>query len=98
MVRKKSVKLVEKEEEDREKEKETPLSSPSQTTSSSDGREYEVEDLSDRLDSSRRSRFNLIENELTRRKFSSQAVLDGIRVFSSEDSVIHPDNRSSLFL
>ncbi|WCJ25172.1 Potassium channel SKOR [Euphorbia peplus] len=60
--------------------------------------EYEVQDLRDRIKSSRGSRFNLIQNELglelssDRRKFSRQSVIDGIR-YVSTGLVIHPDNR-----
>ena len=75
-------------------------SSSSSSSLSSDAREYEVQDLRDRLKSSRGSRFDLIEKELglnsTWRKFSRLALLDGIRGLS-KDLVIHPDNRSCFF-
>ncbi|KAI5559498.1 hypothetical protein BDE02_17G115000 [Populus trichocarpa] len=67
--------------------------------------EYEVEDLKDRIKSSRGSRFNLIEKEFGlvnnngsssmtswRRKLSRESVINGIRYVSS-GFVIHPDNR-----
>ncbi|XP_022869416.1 potassium channel SKOR-like [Olea europaea var. sylvestris] len=58
--------------------------------------EYEVQDLRDRMKSSRGSRFNLIENELglelTRRRFSRQTVINGLKDLS-RGLVIHPDNR-----
>ncbi|XP_062150835.1 potassium channel SKOR-like [Alnus glutinosa] len=60
------------------------------------GEEYELEDVRDRIKSSRGSRFNLITNELgldsTRRKFSRESLLFGIRDLS-QGLVIHPDNR-----
>lgn len=63
--------------------------------SEEDGKEYELEDLRDRMKSSRGSRFNLIANELgletTRRKFSRENLLLGIRDLS-RGLVIHPDN------
>ncbi|KAI4388908.1 hypothetical protein MLD38_001196 [Melastoma candidum] len=62
------------------------------------GGEYEVQDLRDRIKSSRGSRFNLIANEfgLDRgggsggwgRKFSTESLINGIKCL-----VIHPDNR-----
>ena len=59
--------------------------------------EYEVEDLRDRIKSSRGSRFELIENELgldsTHRRFSRQSVINGLKDLS-QGLVIHPDNRS----
>ncbi|KAF2290497.1 hypothetical protein GH714_014131 [Hevea brasiliensis] len=60
-------------------------------------REYEVEDVRDRINSSRGSRFNLIENELglesgTRRKFSRESVINGIR-YVSTGLFIRPENR-----
>ncbi|XP_065850069.1 potassium channel SKOR-like [Euphorbia lathyris] len=60
--------------------------------------EYEVQDLRDRIKSSRGSRLNLIQNELgldsspNRRKFSRASVINGIR-YVSKGLVIHPDNR-----
>lgn len=58
--------------------------------------EYEVEDVRDKIESSRGSRFQLIENDLVgvdflrrRRKISRQSLLNGIK-----DFVIHPENRS----
>ncbi|OMO65584.1 hypothetical protein COLO4_31120 [Corchorus olitorius] len=62
--------------------------------------EYEVEELRDRMKSSRGSRFNLIANEFglaagrARRRFSRQTVIDGIKDLSRGVS-IHPDNRDS---
>lgn len=60
------------------------------------GEEYELDDVRDRIKSSRGSRFNLITNELgldsTRRKFSRESLLFGIRDLS-QGLVIHPDNR-----
>lgn len=60
------------------------------------GEEYELEDVRDRIKSSRGSRFNLITNELglesTRRKFSRESLLFGLRDLS-QGLVIHPDNR-----
>ncbi|KAJ4840877.1 hypothetical protein Tsubulata_010371 [Turnera subulata] len=70
-----------------------------ETTTSGD--EYEVQDLNDRIKSSRGSRFNLIENQFglvdrdaqgTRRRFSRESVINGIR-YISKGLVIHPDNR-----
>jgi len=71
-----------------------------------DGTEYEVQDLRDRIKSSRGSRFNLLENEFglvnntesslitnLRRKLSRESVVNGIR-YVSTGPVIHPDNRS----
>ncbi|KAH8511421.1 hypothetical protein H0E87_008837 [Populus deltoides] len=70
-----------------------------------DGTEYEVQDLRDRIKSSRGSRFNLLENEFglvnntesslitnLRRKLSRESVVNGIR-YVSTGPVIHPDNR-----
>lgn len=58
--------------------------------------EYEVHDLRDRIKSSRGSRFALIENELgldsTRRRFSRQSVINGLKDLS-QGLVIHPENR-----
>ncbi|OMO95506.1 hypothetical protein CCACVL1_05394 [Corchorus capsularis] len=60
--------------------------------------EYEVEELRDRMKSSRGSRFNLIANEFglaagrARRRFSRHTVIDGIKDLSRGVS-IHPDNR-----
>ncbi|KAK6127426.1 hypothetical protein DH2020_038815 [Rehmannia glutinosa] len=57
--------------------------------------EYMVEDLRDRIKSSRGSRFTLIENELgldpTHRRFSRQSVINGLKDLS-EGLFIHPDN------
>lgn len=71
-----------------------------------DDTEYEVQDLRDRIKSSRGSRFNLLENEFglvnntesslitnLRRKLSRESVINGIR-YVSTGPVIHPDNRS----
>lgn len=71
-----------------------------------DGTEYEVQDLRDRIKSSRGSRFNLLENEFglvnntesslitnLRRKLSRESVINGIR-YVSTGPAIHPDNRS----
>lgn len=70
-----------------------------------DGTEYEVQDLRDRIKSSRGSRFNLLENEFglvdntesslitnLRRKLSRESVINGIR-YVSTGPAIHPDNR-----
>ncbi|KAG6777349.1 hypothetical protein POTOM_017170 [Populus tomentosa] len=70
-----------------------------------DETEYEVQDLRDRIKSSRGSRFNLLENEFglvnntesslitnLRRKLSRESVINGIR-YVSTGPVIHPDNR-----
>ncbi|KAK4480078.1 hypothetical protein RD792_013135 [Penstemon davidsonii] len=58
--------------------------------------EYMVEDLRDIIESSRGSRFTLIENEFGldpgRRRFSRQSVINGIKDFS-RGFYIHPDNR-----
>lgn len=69
------------------------------SSSSSNGRggEYEVEDLRDRIKSSRGSRFALIENELgldsaNQRRFSRQSVINGLKDLS-RGMVIHPENR-----
>jgi hypothetical protein len=69
----------------------TPCSRSSSTLSSSeDEGEYEVQDLRDRLKSSRGSMFNLIEKELGLkigwRKFSRGALFH-------ESVIINPDNR-----
>ncbi|XP_048422336.1 potassium channel SKOR [Pyrus x bretschneideri] len=61
--------------------------------------EYEVQDLRDRIKSSRGSQFDLIKNELGlgdgsstwRRRFSRQSLIDGVRGLS-KGLVIHPDN------
>ncbi|KAL1540741.1 potassium channel SKOR-like isoform X2 [Salvia divinorum] len=57
-----------------------------------DGEEYEVEDLRERIQSSRGSRLTLVENELemdlTRRRFSRHNVINGLKGL-----FIHPDNR-----
>ncbi|KAJ7964450.1 Potassium channel SKOR [Quillaja saponaria] len=70
--------------------------SSSSSTSLDDDKEYEVDEIRDRIKASRGSRFNLIENELglelTRRKFSRQSVINGIKDLS-KDLLIHPDNR-----
>lgn len=60
--------------------------------------EYEVEDIHDGgLRSPRGSRFTLLANELgldaTRRRFSKQSLLNGLKELSNGLSVIHPDNR-----
>ncbi|KAF2295542.1 hypothetical protein GH714_033164 [Hevea brasiliensis] len=60
-------------------------------------RVYEIEDVRDGINSSQGSRFNLIENELglesgTRRKFSRQSVINGVR-YVSKGVFIHPENR-----
>ena len=61
-------------------------------SSSHGGEEYEVEDLRERIQSSRGSRLTLVENELemnsTRRRFSRHNLINGFR-----DLFIHPDNR-----
>ena len=57
--------------------------------------EYELQDINDRIKSSRGSRFNLIINELRLepfRRFSRESVVNGIRGLS-KGFVIHPDNR-----
>ncbi|XP_070660809.1 potassium channel SKOR isoform X2 [Malus domestica] len=62
--------------------------------------EYEVQDLRERIKSSRGSQFDLIKNELGlgdgssiwRRRFSRQSLIDGVRGLS-KGLVIHPDNR-----
>lgn len=60
----------------------------------SDG-EYELQDIRDRIKSSRGSRFNLMANEFgfasTIRKFSRENVINGIKDLS-KGCVIHPDN------
>ncbi|KAF4365931.1 hypothetical protein G4B88_007875 [Cannabis sativa] len=67
-------------------------------TSSSDGdeEEFELQDIRDRIKSSRGSRFNLIANEFglasAIKKFSRENVMNGIRDLSN-GVVIHPDNR-----
>ncbi|KAK6285069.1 hypothetical protein POUND7_004021 [Theobroma cacao] len=59
--------------------------------------DYEVEELRDRIQSSRGSRFDLIANEFGlapargRRKFSRRTVIDGIK--DLRGLAIHPDNR-----
>ncbi|KAJ4706267.1 Potassium channel SKOR [Melia azedarach] len=59
----------------------------------SDGEEeYEVEDLKERLRSSRASRFNLIANQFGLLHSNSQSVFTGIKHLS-KGFVIHPDNR-----
>ncbi|XP_016652279.1 PREDICTED: potassium channel KOR1-like [Prunus mume] len=60
--------------------------------------EYEVQDIKDRIKSSRGSRFNLITNELgldddsssILRRFSRQSLINGVKGLSH--GVIHPDN------
>ncbi|EXC20599.1 Potassium channel SKOR [Morus notabilis] len=70
----------------------------SSSSSSSEGEEeYELQDIRDRIKSSRGSRFNLIENELglastIRSKFSRGNVINGIKDLS-KDLVIYPDNK-----
>ncbi|KAG8662536.1 potassium channel GORK isoform X2 [Manihot esculenta] len=59
--------------------------------------EYEIEDVSDAIDSYRGSGFNHIENELgleagARRKFSRDSVINGIR-YVSRGLFIHPESR-----
>lgn len=61
------------------------------------GEEYMVEDLRERMHSSRASRLNLIENELeldsTQRRFiSRRRVINGLKDLSLY-WFIHPDNR-----
>lgn len=70
--------------------------------------EYEVQDLRERIKSSRGSRFDLIANELglagssgassTRRRMryylSRESVINGVKGLSKGIGVIHPDNRS----
>ncbi|XP_031115860.1 potassium channel SKOR-like [Ipomoea triloba] len=57
--------------------------------------EYEVVDLRDKINSTRGSRFKLMENELglesIRRKFSRQIVINGLKDLS-QGLVIHPEN------
>ncbi|KAL3525038.1 hypothetical protein ACH5RR_013410 [Cinchona calisaya] len=62
------------------------------------GGEYKVEDLREKIKSSRGSRFELIENELgldsaIRRRFSRQSVINGLKDLSRGFVVIHPENR-----
>ncbi|KAF4355706.1 hypothetical protein F8388_001064 [Cannabis sativa] len=70
-------------------------------SSSSDGdeEEFELQDIRDRIKSSRGSRFNLIANEFglasAIKKFSRENVMNGIRDLSN-GVVIHPDNRYSI--
>ncbi|CAL5371559.1 unnamed protein product [Camellia sinensis] len=58
--------------------------------------EYEVDDVNDRMESSRGSRFNLLNRELeldyARRMFSRENVIKGIKDLS-KGLAIHPDNR-----
>ncbi|KAF8370220.1 hypothetical protein HHK36_031751 [Tetracentron sinense] len=58
--------------------------------------EFEVEELRDRIESSRGSRFTLLTNELglesTRRGLGRERVINGIKGLS-QTFVIHPDNR-----
>ncbi|KAH0711313.1 hypothetical protein KY289_007272 [Solanum tuberosum] len=62
--------------------------------------EYEIEDMRDKMESSRGSRFKLIENDLVgvdllsrrRRKISRESLLNGLKDLS-QGFVIHPDNR-----
>ncbi|GAU43154.1 hypothetical protein TSUD_246940 [Trifolium subterraneum] len=71
----------------------TPRSSSSTPSSTTDESKYEVQDLRDRLKSTRGSMFNLIEKELGLkigwRKLSRQADL------FHESVIIDPDNRIS---
>ncbi|XP_062107641.1 potassium channel SKOR isoform X2 [Humulus lupulus] len=64
--------------------------------SSSDEGEFELQDIRDRITSSRGSRFNLIANEFglasAIRKFSRENVINGFKDLS-KGVVIHPDNR-----
>ena len=64
--------------------------------SSSDEGEFQLEDIRDRITSSRGSRFNLIANEFglasAIRKFSRENVINGFKDLSN-GVVIHPDNR-----
>ncbi|KAH6837532.1 STELAR K+ outward rectifier [Perilla frutescens var. hirtella] len=61
-----------------------------------DGGEYVVEDLKERMHSSRGSRLTLIESELelesAQRRFSRQNVINGLKDLS-QGFFIHPDNR-----
>ncbi|KAG2715218.1 hypothetical protein I3843_03G069900 [Carya illinoinensis] len=61
-----------------------------------DGEKYELEELRDRINSSRASRFKLITNEFglesTRRIFSRESLFHGIRDLS-RGFFIHPDSR-----
>ncbi|KAE9596130.1 putative potassium channel, voltage-dependent, EAG/ELK/ERG [Lupinus albus] len=70
-------------EKEREKEREEEREEEGVLeTSSLDEREYEIQELRERLKSSRVSRFNLIENELSwRKKFSRESLLAGIKDF-----------------
>ncbi|KAK6774975.1 hypothetical protein RDI58_025976 [Solanum bulbocastanum] len=62
--------------------------------------EYEIQDMRDKMESSRGSRFKLIENDLVgvdllsrrRRKISRESLLNGLKDLS-QGFVIHPDNR-----
>ncbi|GMY24795.1 potassium channel SKOR-like isoform X1 [Fagus crenata] len=80
----------EKEEEEEEEEKRAELE-----VEDIDEEEYELEDVRERITSSRASRFNLLANELrlpsTLRKFSRETLLLGIKDLS-RGLVIHPDN------
>lgn len=64
-----------------------------------DGEKYELEELRDRINSSRASRFKLITNEFglesTRRIFSRESLFHGIRDLS-RGFFIHPDSRYRL--
>ncbi|PON83169.1 hypothetical protein TorRG33x02_210030 [Trema orientale] len=80
---------VEEEEDERERDDVS-------SSSSSDEGEYELQDIRDRIKSSRGSRFNLIANEFglasTIRNFSRENLINGIKDLS-KGLVIHPDNR-----
>ncbi|KAL6993265.1 hypothetical protein U1Q18_011380 [Sarracenia purpurea var. burkii] len=58
--------------------------------------EFEVADVRDRIQSSRGSRFNLLERELgiepVKRIFSRETVLNGIKDLS-KGLIIHPENK-----
>jgi hypothetical protein len=91
MIGKKEMKEENEEEKKIRSNNMTPCSRSSSTPSSStDEGEYEVQDLRDRLKSSRGSMFNLIEKELGLkigwRKFSRGALFH-------ESVIINPDNR-----
>ncbi|PON43403.1 hypothetical protein PanWU01x14_274260 [Parasponia andersonii] len=64
-------------------------------SSSDEEGEYELQDIRDRIKSSRGSRFNLIANEFglasTIRNFSRENLVNGIKDLS-KGLVIHPDN------
>ena len=78
---------------DREEEEENDVS----LSEEEEEEEYELQDIRDRIRSSRGSRFNLIEKELglassIRTKFSRENVINGFKDLS-KDLVIHPDNK-----